>query len=159
MENLAIARVFSEIADLLEIKSENPFKIRAYRNAADTIAHLGTQMSTLTPAERLGVPGIGKDLAAKIAELLESGTTSYHRELLEEFPPTILDLLRLQGVGPKTVALLYRGLGVRTLDDLRQAASDGRIRALKGMGAKKESQILKALDEQQSFTGRRLMAE
>ena len=159
MENLAIARIFAEIADLLEIKNENPFKIRAYRNAADTIAHLGTQIGSLTPEERLGVPGIGKDLAAKIAELLETGTTKYHQELLQEFPPTILDLLRLQGVGPKTVALLYRGLGVRTLDDLRAAASDGRIRALKGMGAKKEAQILKALEERQLFTGRRLMAE
>ena len=159
MENLAIARVFAEIADLLEIKTENPFKIRAYRNAADTIAHLGTQMSTLSAEERLGVPGIGKDLASKIAELLDTGTTKYHQELLQEFPPTILDLLRLQGVGPKTVALLYRDLGVQTLDDLRQAATDGRIRALKGMGAKKEAQILKALEERQSFTGRRLMAE
>jgi DNA polymerase (family X) len=159
MENLAIARVFAEIADLLEIKSENPFKIRAYRNAADTIAHLGTQISTLSADERLGVPGIGKDLASKIAELLETGTAKYHQELLQEFPPTILDLLRLQGVGPKTVALLYRGLGIRTLDELRQAATDGRIRALKGMGAKKEAQILKALEERQSFSGRRLMAE
>jgi DNA polymerase (family 10) len=159
MENLAVARVFAEIADLLEIKSENPFKIRAYRNAADTIAHLGTQLASLTADERRGIPGIGKDLASKISELLETGTTKYHQELLQEFPPTVLDLLRLQGVGPKTVALLYHGLGVRTLDDLRQAAADGRIRALKGMGAKKEAQILKALEEQQHFTGRRLMAE
>ena len=159
MDNLAIARIFGEIADLLEIKSENPFKIRAYRNGADTIAHLGTPLVSLTAEERRGIPGIGKDLAAKISELLETGTAAYHQELLQEFPPTILDLLRLQGVGPKTVALLYRGLGIRTLDDLQAAAKDGRIRELKGMGAKKESQILKALEERQSFTGRRLMAE
>lgn len=159
MDNLGIARVFNEIADLLEIKDANPFKIRAYRNAAETIAHLGTQLTTLSPEERRGIPGIGKDLAAKIGELVETGGTPYHQELLQEFPPTILDLLRLQGVGPKTVALLYRGLDVRTLDDLQAAAKDGRIRALKGMGAKKESQILKALEERQFFTGRRLMAE
>ena len=159
MENLAIARVFAEIADLLEIKSENPFKIRAYRNAADTIAHLGTQLTQLTPDERRGIPGIGKDLAAKISELLEAGTIRYHQELLQEFPPTILDLLRLQGVGPKTVALLHRGLGVSTLDDLQSAARDGRIRQLRGMGAKKEALILKALEERQLYTGRRLMAE
>lgn len=159
MDNLAIARVLAEIGDLLEIKNENPFKIRAYRNAADTIAHLGEPIAALSAGDRLGIPGIGKDLAGKIAELLETGQSSYHQELLQEFPPTILDLLRLQGVGPKTVALLYRGLEIRTLDDLERAAREGRIRALRGMGAKKEALILKALEERQRFAGRRLMPE
>lgn len=159
MENLAIARVLGEVADLLEIKSENPFKIRAYRNAAETVAHLGTPVAQLTPDERRGIPGIGKDLAARIGELVETGSSPYHQELLKEFPPTVLDLLRLQGVGPKTVALLYHGLGIHTLDDLEAAARDGRIRSLKGMGAKKETLILKALEERQRFAGRRLMAE
>jgi DNA polymerase (family 10) len=159
VDNLAIARVLAEIADLLEIKSENPFKIRAHRNGADTIAHLGERVAALTPAERLGIPGIGKDLAARIGELVDTGTCRYHQELLQEFPPTILDLLRLQGVGPRTVALLYTGLEVRSLDDLERAAREGRIRALKGMGAKKEALILKALEERQRFTGRRLMPE
>ena len=159
MNNLAIARVLGEIGDLLEIKAENPFKIRAYRNAADTIAHLATPLAEISDEERRGIPGIGKDLAGKIAELLESGSIRYHQELLQEFPPTVLDLLHLQGVGPKTVALLYHGLGIRTLEDLELAARDGRIRSLKGMGAKKEALILKALDERQRFTGRRLMAE
>jgi DNA polymerase (family X) len=159
MDNLALARVFGEIADLLEIKSENPFKIRAYRNAADTIAHLAEPIAALSEKDRLGVPGIGKDLAGKLAELIETGSCRYYQDLLEEFPPTILDLLHLQGVGPKTVALLYRGLEIRTLDDLERAARDGRIRGLKGMGAKKEALILKALEERQRFAGRRLMAE
>lgn len=159
MNNLAIARVLGEIGDLLEIKAENPFKIRAYRNAADTIAHLGTPVAEMSAEDRRGIPGIGKDLAGKIAELIETGTARYHQELLQEFPPTVLDLLHLQGVGPKTVALLYQGLGVRTLEDLEQAARDGRIRALKGMGAKKEALILKALGDRQRFSGRRLMAE
>ncbi len=159
MENLAIARVFAEIGDLLDIKSENPFKIRAYRNAADTIAHFGDPIATLSESDRRGLPGIGKDLAAKIGELVDTGSCQYHQDLLQEFPPTILDLLRLQGVGPKTVALLYRGLDIRTLDDLGRAARDGRIRSLKGMGARKEALILKALEERQRFTGRRLMPE
>lgn len=159
MDNLAIARVLAEIGDLLEIKNENPFKIRAYRNASDTIAHLGTPLASLTPEERRGVPGIGKDLAAKLGELLETGRIAYHQALLEEFPPTVLDLLRLQGVGPKTVALLYHALGVRSLEELEAAARDGRIRSLKGMGAKKEAQILKALEERLRFAGRRLLAE
>ena len=159
VENLAIARVLAEIGDLLEIKNENPFKIRAYRNAADTLAHLGDPVAALTPADRLGIPGIGKDLAAKIGELVDTGSCGFHQELLQEFPPTILDLLRLQGVGPKTVALLYRGLEIRSLDDLERAAREGRIRELKGMGAKKEALILKALEERQKFAGRRLMPE
>jgi DNA polymerase (family 10) len=159
VDNLAIARVFAEIGDLLEIKNENPFKIRAYRNAADTIVHFGDPIAGLAAADRLRIPGIGKDLAAKIGELLDTGECRYHRDLLQEFPPTILDLLRLQGVGPKTVALLYRGLEIRTLEDLERAARDGRIRELKGMGAKKEALILKALEERRSFAGRRLMPE
>ena len=159
MDNLAIARVLNEIGDLLEIKNENPFKIRAYRNAADTIVHLPDRVASLSPADRLQIPGIGKDLAGKLGELAETGVCQFHRELLEEFPPTILDLLRLQGVGPKTVALLYRSLEIKSLDDLERAARDGRIRAIKGMGAKKELLILKALEDRQRFTGRRLMPE
>jgi DNA polymerase (family 10) len=159
VDNLAIARVLAEIGDLLEIKAENPFKIRAYRNAADTIAHLGEPVAGMTPEDRLTLPGIGRDLGAKVAELIETGGIAYHRDLLQEFPPTVLDLLHLQGVGPKTVALLYRGLDIRTLDDLERAAREGRLRALKGMGAKKEALILKSLEERQRFTGRRLAAE
>jgi DNA polymerase (family X) len=159
MDNLAIARVLAEIADLLEIKAENPFKIRAYRNAADTIADEPRRVADLPAADRRALPGIGKDIAAKIGELVETGTLQYHQDLLQEFPPTVLDLLRLQGVGPKTVALLYGSLGIRTLQDLEDAAKSGRLRELKGMGAKKEALILKALDERQRFAGRRLVAE
>jgi DNA polymerase (family 10) len=105
MENLAIARVFAEIADLLEIRNENPFKIRAYRNAAETIVHHPDRIADLPAEGRRDLPGIGKDLAAKIGELVDTGAVKYHQELLAEFPPTLLDLLNLQGVGPKTVAL------------------------------------------------------
>jgi DNA polymerase (family 10) len=159
VDNLAIARVLAEIGDLLEIKSENPFKIRAYRNAAESVVHAPSPVAAMSDADLRDLPGIGKDIAAKIAELTSTGAIRYHQELLEEFPPTILDMLHLQGVGPKTVALLYRGLGLRTLDDLEAAARDGRLRGLKGMGAKKESQILTALEERARVAGRRLMAE
>jgi DNA polymerase (family 10) len=159
MENLAIARVLAEIGDLLEIKGENPFKIRAYRNAADTVVHETRRVGDLTPEERLDLPAIGKDLAAKIGELVDTGAIRYHQELLQQFPPTVLDLLHLQGVGPKTVARLYGDLGIRTLEELERAARDGRIRGMKGMGPKKEALILEALVEQRRFTGRRLMAE
>src|SRR6185295_17024637 len=147
LDNAAVAHVLREIADLLEIKAENPFKIRAYRNGADIAANHPHALATLDEPGLREIPGIGKDLAARILEIGSTGGCTYHRELVAEFPPTVLDMLHLQGVGPKTVAMLYRELGVRTLEDLEQAAVGGRVRALRGMGAKKETLILKALEE------------
>ena len=157
MDNRAIARVLREIADLLELKNDNPFKIRAYRNGADIVANHPHELALLDEAGLRQIPGIGKDLASRIREISETGDTALHRDLITEFPPTILDLLDLQGLGPKTVATLYRQLAVRTLDDLERAARDGRVRALKGMGAKKEALIIKALDERKRFAGRHLL--
>jgi DNA polymerase (family X) len=159
LDNAAIARVLREIADLLEIKDDNPFKIRAYRNGADIAANHPHDLGRLDEAGLREIPGIGKDLASRIREIADTGDTAFHRELIAEFPPTVLDLLHLQGVGPKTVATLYRELGIRTLDDLERAAADGRIRTLKGMGAKKEALILKALDERKRFAGRHLLPD
>jgi DNA polymerase (family X) len=159
MDNFSIARVFRQIADLLEIKAENPFKIRAYRTAADTIADHPQPVAELPADHRRQLPGIGRDLAARLAELLETGEIAYHRELLAEFPPSILDLLALQGVGPKTVAVLHRELRIRSLEELESAAASGRLRQIKGMGAKKEALILKAIGEQKHAQGRRLIAE
>jgi DNA polymerase (family 10) len=159
LDNLAIARILREIADLIEIKSDNPFKIRAYRNGADIVANHPHQLALLETAQLREIPGIGKDLAARIREIAETGDAAYHRELVAEFPPTVLDLLHLQGVGPKTVAALYRELGVRTLDDLQRAATDGRIRALRGMGVKKETLILRALEKRKRHAGRHLLSD
>jgi DNA polymerase (family 10) len=159
LSNQAIAGILREIADLLEIKNENPFKIRAYRNGADIAANHPHELGRLDEAGLREIPGIGKDLAARIREIGQTGDTEYHRELLAEFPPSILDILRLQGIGPKTVATLYRELGVRTLDDLEAACRDGRIRALRGMGTKKEMLILKALEERRRFEGRHLLPD
>jgi len=159
LDNLAIARILREVADLLEIKNDNPFKIRAYRNGADIAGNHPHELSTLDETGLREIPGIGKDLAARIREIAETGDAAYHRELVAEFPPTILDLLNLQGVGPKTVATLYRELDIRTLDDLERAALDGRIRALRGMGAKKEALILTALEERKRFAGRHLLPD
>jgi DNA polymerase (family X) len=159
VDNRAIAQVLGEIADLLEIKGENAFKIRAYRSAADTIAAWGDAVAKMDDAQLRELPGIGKDLAKKIQELTATGVLPYHQELLQEFPPTILDILRLQGVGPKTVALIYASLNISTLEELAAAAREGRLRALKGMGAKKEAQILKAIEERQRDAGRHLLSD
>jgi DNA polymerase (family 10) len=159
VDNQSVARVFAEIADLLEIKGENAFKIRAYRGASETIANWPDAVGRLDDKQLRDLPGIGKDLAKKIRELVDTGACTYHEELLQEFPPSILDLLRLQGVGPKTVALLYSALNIRTLDDLAAAARDGRLRELKGMGARKEALILKALEERQRDAGRHLLSD
>jgi DNA polymerase (family X) len=158
LDNAAIAHILGEIADLLEIKGDNPFKIRAYRNVADIASNHPHELATLDETGLREIPGIGKDLAAKIREISTSGDSQFHRELLAEFPPSVLDMMRLQGVGPKTVAMLYRELGVQTLDDLERAALDGRVRAIKGMGAKKESLILKAIEERKSNVGRHLLS-
>jgi DNA polymerase (family 10) len=157
MDNRAIARVLREIADLLELKNDNPFKIRAYRNGADIAANHPHELALIDEAGLRQIPGIGKDLASRIREISETGDTALHRDLVAEFAPTILDLLHLQGLGPKTVATLYRELAVRTLDDLERAARDGRVRALRGMGQKKEALIIKALDERKRFAGRHLL--
>jgi DNA polymerase (family 10) len=159
LDNAAIARILREVADLLEIKGENPFKIRAYRNGADIAGNHPHHLARLDETGLREIPGIGKDLATRIREISETGDTAVHRDLIAEFAPTILDLLRLQGVGPKTVATLYRDLSVRSLDDLEKACVDGRIRSMKGMGAKKEALILKALDERKRFAGRHLLSK
>ncbi|MBI2189300.1 MAG: DNA polymerase/3'-5' exonuclease PolX [Acidobacteria bacterium] len=159
MDNRQIAQVFTEIADLLEIKGENVFKIRAYRTAADTVGTWADPVARMDDQQLRALPGIGKDLALKIRELANTGVCVFHQELLQEFPPTILDLLRLHGVGPKTVALLYGTLDIRTVDELADAARSGRLRDLKGMGAKKEALILKAIDERQKDTGRHLLSD
>ena len=159
MDNRPIAQVFSEIADLLEIKGENVFKIRAYRSAADTINAWADPVARMDEKQLLDLPGVGKDLAKKIRELADTGTCRFHQDLLLEFPPTILDLLRLQGVGPKTVALLYSSLNIRSIEDLVDAAKAGRLRELKGMGPKKEALILKAVEEREKDRGRHLLSD
>jgi DNA polymerase (family 10) len=159
LDNAAVARVLSEIADLLELKGENPFKIRAYRTAADVVGHAAEPVAELDEVALRGWAGIGKDLAARIRDIVTTGDCQIRRDLLQEFPPTLLDVLRLQGVGPKTVALLYRDLNVRSLDDLAAAAKAGRVRGVKGMGAKKEELILRAIEERQRHAGRHLLAD
>ena len=158
LDNKSVARTLLEIADLLELKGENPFKIRAYRNGADIVSQAAEAVSSLDEAALRGWNGIGKDLASRIREIAITGTCAIRQELLSEFPETLLEVLRLQGVGPKTVAVFYRELRITSLDDLAAAAKAGRIRSLKGMGSKKEQLILQAIEERQRFAGRHLLS-
>jgi DNA polymerase (family 10) len=149
VDNTEVARILAEVADLLDIKGENAFKIRAYRTAADTIVHWPEPVCSLDEKQLRELPGIGKDLAAKIHELAESGVCVYHQDLLEQYPAGLIDVLRLPGVGPKTVALLHAALNIRSLDEVAAVAREGRLRHVKGIGAKKEALILAAIDERQ----------
>ena len=159
VDNLAIAHILGEIGDLLEIKDANPFKIRAYRNAAETIISAPERIADLSDAQLLAIPGIGRDLAARIREVATTGSLTFHRELLTEFPASLLELLRLQGLGPKTVALLYRKLDIQTIDGLETAATQGRLRGLPGLGPKKEQLVLRAIAEHRRRSGRHLIAD
>ena len=159
MDNHDIARVFEEIANLLEIKGANPFKIRAYRNAADTLSTTAERVSELPIDALLAIPGIGKDLAARIRELADTGRLAYHEELLESYPASLLDLLQLQGLGPKTVALLFATKDIKTIDELEVAAKAGELDGIRGLGPKKQQLILRAIAERRRRSGRHLIAD
>ena len=147
VHNNAIADIFDEIADYLEIEGENPFRIRAYQNAARTIRGLGTELKDMVAdnADLTELPGIGKELAAKIHEIVETGTAKALIKLQERIPKTVLEILRLPNLGPKRVRVLYHDLKIETLEQLSQAARKGRIRALDGFGEKTEKAILEAI--------------
>ncbi len=155
MDNADIAEVLSEIATLLEIKGENPFKVRAYQRAAETILSLTQDLSELRQRGELrSLPGIGASIAEKIAELLDTGKCTQHQELLHEFPPTVFDLLRVPGVGPKTVKLLLEKKGIANLEQLEEAARAGLLRILPGLGEKTEQEILRGIARLREY-GRR----
>lgn len=155
--NAEIAAVFDEIADLLEIEDANPFRIRAYRNAARMLGELGRSVQSMVAGgmdlDRL--PGVGPDLAGKITEVVATGTCALLERLRKEVPPAVTELLKIPGLGPKRVRALYRELDVQTLEQLHRAALDGRIHTVHGFGPKTEKQILDAtalhLDQTRRF--------
>jgi len=147
VHNADIAAVFEEIADLLEIENENPFRIRAYRNAARTMLELGEEARELVEKEEdlTQLSGIGKDLAAKIVEIVQTGKCQALEKLRKKTPAGLPDLLHIPGLGPKRVAALYHELDIRTVEQLMRAAQDHRLRELAGFGAKTEARILESL--------------
>lgn len=146
MINSEISAIFNEIADLLELKGENTFRIRAYRRAAQNIDSLAYDLSAMRPEDLSGIPGIGKDLAGKIQEYIQSRTIKAWEELKSEYPEGIRDLFSVPGLGPRTVKLLYDELGIASLDELEKLARAGKLRGLPHIKEKTESNILKGLD-------------
>ena len=148
MTNAAIARVFDEIADLLEMKGENQFKIRAYRQAARTIKKLPGEVEQMV---RNGdslqdIPGVGEAIAKKIDDLVKTGHVKVHDELKAEFPQGILDILAIPGVGTKTAFRLYTELGVKSVAELEQAIREGRVASMQRMGEGAAQRILKEIE-------------
>src|SRR5438874_3105442 len=150
MDNIAIARLLDETAALLEIDAADPFRIRSYRRAAEAVEQQTTQLATLVamdPKQLLSIPGIGKGMAANITAIVETGTLPLRTELLQRYKPTMLELLRLPGMGPKSVALLWSALGVADLDSLALAAKEGKLAGLPRMGEKFAAKLLKGIED------------
>lgn len=146
MQNRAIAAMFNDIADMLEVKGESPFRITAYRRAARALEGLTEDVAAVAARGELeDIPGIGKGTAEKIQEFLQTGTTRYYEELRASLPPGITALMSVPEVGPKTAMLLYQRLGIKSIDELEQACQEGKVRKLPRLGPKTEESILKGI--------------
>jgi DNA polymerase (family 10) len=157
MDNIQIARMLDETAALLEIDAADPFRIRSYRRAAEAVEQQTTQLAALVATdakELLAIPGIGKGMAANISQLVETGSMSLRDELLTKYKPTMLELLRLPGMGPKTVALVWSALGVCDIDALEAAAREGKLAELPRMGEKFTAKLLKGIEDHRRNSGR-----
>ena len=160
MENVEIARLLSETADLMEIAEEDGFRIRSYRNGASVIESYPERVEEILkdPARKLtDIPGIGKGLAAVLEEISHRGTFERRDQLLERYPPTALEMLKIQGLGPKTIRILWEHFRVSTLEELEQLCKDHRLQELPRMGLKLEEKILRGLSHYRQSAGRFLL--
>ncbi len=159
MDNITLARLLDETASLLEIDAGDPFRIRSYRRAAEAIQQQTTQLETLAaqdadPKALLAIPGIGKGMATNIRDMVATGTFPLREELLERYKPSILELLRLPGMGPKTVALVHSALGISQVDALEDAARRGDLLHLPRMGQKFTDKLLKGIEDYRKNSSR-----
>jgi DNA polymerase (family 10) len=159
MDNITLARLLEETAALLEIDAADPFRIRSYRRAAEAVEQQTTQLATLAtaesdPKELLAIPGIGKAMAANIRDLVATGTMPLRGELLQRYKASMLELLRLPGMGPKTVALVYSALGVYDVDGLEEAAKRGDLLPLPRMGQKFTDKLIKGIEDYRKNSSR-----
>ena len=159
MDNKSIATVLYETADLLEIDGADSFRIRSYRNAAQAIENLTEQLRELIgePKKVLAIPGIGKGMLQNLQELFRDGRLSMQAELLKKYHPSMLQLLKIQGLGPKTIALIWSAYQVSDVDGVEKLAREGKIRTLPRMGEKHEQKLLKAIEDYRRISGRFLI--
>ena len=159
MDNKAIANILYETADLLEIDAQDSFRIRSYRNAAQAIENHSQQIKELIgePKQVLAIPGIGKGMLANLKELFDTGKLAVQSELLEKYHPSMLTLLKIQGLGPKTIALIWSAYKVCDIDGVEKLAQEGKIRTLPRMGEKHEAKLLKAIADYRRIGGRFLI--
>ncbi len=142
MKNSEIAKVFQDIAALLELKGENIFKIRAYQNVVRAIEYLPVELAQMVREDRLGeIPGVGEAIAKKITELVTTRRLQYYEKLKAEFPEGISTLLDVPGIGPKTAMLLSSELGVNSVDELETAIAGGKVASLPRLGDKTTQNI------------------
>jgi DNA polymerase (family 10) len=147
MKNREVVDLFSRVADMLAIRGDQIHRILAYRKAAESIEALGRDINVVYAEGKLtDIPGIGDTLAAKIEEMLTTGHLSFYDKLAREIPPSLVDLLRVEGLGPKRVKQVYETLNITTLEELTVAAREGKLRDLPGMGAKSEAKILAGIE-------------
>lgn len=155
MENADVARILGEIGDILELTDGNPFKVRAYHQAAQLIDLLPRPVAELRRSDKLtALPAIGPHIAARIGEILDTGTCREHQRLAAEVPPGLLELLQIEGVGPKTIATVWKKLGVTDVEKLEEACKDGRLGRLPRMGKKRAEAIVEAIARHRGQTGR-----
>ncbi len=153
MTNREISKYFDLLAKLMELHDENPFKIRSYRNAYNTLRQIKDQVADLDEKQLLEIPGIGKAIAKKIIDLKEKGTFDALEKMLVKTPPGILDLLNIKGLGPKKIRMIWKELGVESLGELEYAIKENRLTLLKGFGEKTQSNILKQILFLESIKG------
>lgn len=160
MDNREVAETLERIADILDVLGEIPYKGIAYRRAADQIAHLSEPITEIWKRGKLrSIPGVGEAMEKKIAELLSTGRLEYYERLKEKVPMGVLDLLAIPDVGPKTAKLLWEQLGITSIGEAEQAARQGRIRELPGMGARSEQKILEGIEWLRRRSGRIPLAD
>ena len=159
MDNKAIAGLLYETADLLEIDGQDSFRVRSYRNAAEAIEALPQQVADLIsePKKLLEIQGIGKGMQANLVQLFKDGRIEAHAELLKKYRPSMLELLKIQGLGPKTIALIWSAYQVSDLEGVEKLAREGKIRTLPRMGEKHELKLLKAIEDYRRVAGRFLL--
>jgi DNA polymerase (family 10) len=157
MDNKAIANIFYETADLMKVASADPFRIRSYERAAEALEGWPQQVSGMEEKALLEIPGIGKGMAANIRELMASGKLSMHEEMLQKFRPSMLELLKISGLGPKTIALIWNAFEVCDVEGVAKLASEGKLRTLPRLSEKSEQKILKSIENYRQLTGRFLI--